>query len=190
MTNLLLILSHGYLSSDLKNIHMCHNSPNLYITWPSKATPLFRFKNGGMEFFLPSVNIYQQTRSGRHTNISKQKITTCLPLSSHQKYILNSLQQNKIMKNDQDHSEFTLLKMTLFPHQKHQNHMSTSFHSWMTTMALTLLLLLYFHESPTRSTWTQISRPCDLPLPCWSRNSPSITPQSSSGQKLNFPIPR
>ena len=112
------------------------------------------------------------------------------PLSSHQKYILNSLQQNKIMKNYQDHSEFTLLKMTLFPHQKHQNRMSKSFHTWMTTMDLTLLLLLYFHESSTRSTWIQRWRPCDILLPRWKINSPSITPQSSSGQKLHFPISR
>ena len=41
-----------------------------------------------MPSFLPSANIYQRTRAGRHTNISQQKITIYFTFPSHRKHIL------------------------------------------------------------------------------------------------------
>ena len=46
-----------------EHIKMHQNSPNIYIPLPLKATPFFRFKSRGMPSFLPTENIYQQTRS-------------------------------------------------------------------------------------------------------------------------------
>ena len=142
MTNLLMISQNLHFSNHLKNLHMHHNSPKIYLPWPSKTTQLFIFKHGGMKSFLTSANIYQQTRSVRNKNIPKQKIKTYITLSYHQKSILNFLQKNKNMKHYQEHSEFILSKMKLFPPLKHQNHMSNSLHTLITTMVLTFLLLL------------------------------------------------
>ena len=105
---------------------MHHNSPNIYISWPSKAVPLFRFKNGGMTSLLTSANIYQQKRAGHHTNTSEHNITTSLPLSSHQSYILNISQKKQVMDHSQEQSEFILLKITPFHHKEQQNCMSNS----------------------------------------------------------------
>ena len=93
ITNLQLILLNRHLSSHLKYIPIHHNSPKIYLPWPSKATLFFIFKNGGMSSFLPSSNIYQQTGSGQNTNISKKSIMIYLPLSSNQTHILNLPQQ-------------------------------------------------------------------------------------------------
>ena len=73
-----------------------------------------------MPLFLPSANIYQQTRAGQHANISKQNIKKYLPFYSHQRHILKYPPQNKTMKHSQEHSEFILLNITPSPHQKHQ----------------------------------------------------------------------
>ena len=103
LRNFNLISLIGHFSSHLKNIPMHHNSPKIYIPWPSKAIHLFRFKNGGMPYFLTSANICQQKRAGKHINISKKNITTYLTLSSHQKQILIFTQQNKTMKHSKHH---------------------------------------------------------------------------------------
>ena len=103
-----------------ENIHMHKNSPNIYLPQPLNTTPFFIFKNCGMPSFLHYANIYQQKRAVQHTNISKQKITTYLTLSFHHTHILNPLQQNKTIKNSQDHLESILLKMKLFPPKNHQ----------------------------------------------------------------------
>ena len=123
-TNLMLISSNFHSSSHLKNPNMHHNSPKIYHSWPLKATNFFRLKNGVMPSLLPSANIFQQKRTAWNTNISNQKITIYIFLSSHQTPILNSLQQNKTMDHSQEHSEFILWKIELFPTLNHQNHMS------------------------------------------------------------------
>ena len=87
MTEFLLISSNGHFSSHLKKFQTHHNSPKIYIAWPSKATPFFILKNGGMPSFMPSENIYQKTRTNQHKNISNQKITTYIPLSSQHAHI-------------------------------------------------------------------------------------------------------
>ena len=92
------------LLNSTEKIPMHHKSPNIYLTLSLKATPFFIFKNGGMPPFMPSANIYQQTRTGQHANISKQKITTYIPFSSHQTHILNFSQPKKTMNHYQDHS--------------------------------------------------------------------------------------
>ena len=99
MTKLLLISSNGHYSSHLKNIHMYHNLPNTYLPWPYKVTHFFKFKNCGIPYFLPYANPCQQTRAGRHKNISHQKTTIYISLSSHRTYILNFLQQNKTINH-------------------------------------------------------------------------------------------
>ena len=81
-----------------------------------------------MPFFLPSDNLYQQRRAGHHTNHSEQNITPCLIFSSDQTQITNFLQKNKTMNHSQEHPELTLLKITPYPHEKHQNCMSNSLH--------------------------------------------------------------
>ena len=96
-----------------------------------------------MLYFLISFNIYQQTRTVRHKNISTQKITTYIPLYSHQIPIQNLLQKKTTMNHYQEQSYFILLKMKLFLLLKHQNHMSNSLHTLITTMVLNFLFLLY-----------------------------------------------
>ena len=44
------------------------------------------------------------------------------------------------------------------------------------------------YHSSTKKTWNQSWRPCSLFLTWWSRNSPSILTQISSGQKWHFLI--
>ena len=97
-----------------------------------------------MPSFLPSENIYQQTRSGHNKNIPKHNITTYLTFSSQQAHTLNMPQQKTTMNHSQEHSEFILFKMKLFPCQKHQNHMSKSLHTGIKTTDLTLLFMLSF----------------------------------------------
>ena len=142
MTNLLLISSNGHSSSHLKNIHMSHNLPKTYLKLPQKETHFFRFKNGGIPSFLDFSNPCKKTRAVRHTNISQQIIVKHLTLSSHWTPTLNFLKKNKTMKHYPEHFEFILSKMKLFPPLKHQNNMSNSLHTLITTMYLTLLLLL------------------------------------------------
>ena len=74
MTKIQLILSNGDFSSHQKNIPMHNNSPNIYHSQPQKATPFFKFRNVGMPLFLPSYNIYQQTRDGHRKNHSEKNI--------------------------------------------------------------------------------------------------------------------
>ena len=95
----------------------------------SKAILFFIFKNVGMPLFMQHTNIYQQTRSDQHKNISNHNIITYIPFSSHQTHILNFPQQNKSMKHYQEYPESVLLKITPYPHQTHQNHMSISLHT-------------------------------------------------------------
>ena len=83
ITKLQLISLNGHFSSKQKNIPMHHNSPNIYHAWPYKATPFFKFKNIGMQSFLPSSDIYQLKIAGRPSNISKYNITTYIHFSSH-----------------------------------------------------------------------------------------------------------
>ena len=90
---------------------------------------LLQIKHGGMPFFLNYSNLYQQTRFTQHTNISNQNITIYLTFSSHQKNILKFPQQKKNARHYQENSEFILLKITSFTHQKHQNRMSNSLHA-------------------------------------------------------------
>ena len=90
---------------------------------------LLQHKNGGMSLFLLSDNFCQQTISDNHTRNSKQNIITYLILSLKQTHIINIPQQKKIMKHSQYHSEFILLKIPPFLHQKYQNHMSKSIHT-------------------------------------------------------------
>ena len=101
-----------------ENIPMHHNSPNIYLPWSSKATLFFGFKNGGMPYFLPYANIYQQLRAGQHKNIIEQNITTYIPFYSQQTHILNFSQQKKTMKHSQEHSEFKLVKYSTIPSSK------------------------------------------------------------------------
>ena len=44
------------------------------------------------------------------------------------------LQQKKILKHSQDHSELFLLKIPPSPQQKHQNHMSEFLHTCIVTI--------------------------------------------------------
>ena len=67
-----------------------------------------------------------------------------LILPSYQTQIKSLPQHKKTMKHSQEHSEFILLKITPFPHQKHQNQMPNSIYTLMMTVGLTFLLLLYF----------------------------------------------
>ena len=92
MTNLQHISLNGHFSSHLKNTPMNHNSPNIYLPWPSKATPILRFKNGGLLPFLPSANIYQHTRAGQH-KISQSRTSQHVFLSSPTRHISNWVNQ-------------------------------------------------------------------------------------------------
>ena len=60
---------------------------------------LFNNNNGVVTYFPPFDNIYQQKRAGRHTNHSKNKITTYSSLSSYHIPILNLLHQKKTMNH-------------------------------------------------------------------------------------------
>ena len=95
-----------------------------------------------MSSFMTSANPCQQTRAGRNTNLSHQKITIYIPLSYHRTPILNSLHQKKNMKPSPDHSEFILFQMKLFLRPKQPKHTSISLHTWILTMYLTLLFML------------------------------------------------
>ena len=105
---------------------------------------LVHIQNCRMTYFLPYANTFQQTRSGRHANISHQIIMKYFSLTFYRKPILNLLKKNQIMKHSLDHSDFILLKMKIFLHPKHQNHMSSSLHALKFRMDLTLLFLLSF----------------------------------------------
>ena len=102
------------------------------------------YSNGGMSYFLPSGNIYQQTRYIHHTNISEHNTTSYIPFFSHQTHILNLTQKSKTMKHCQYHSDIILLRIIPFTHQNHQKFMSNTLQTWIATMDLTLLLLLSF----------------------------------------------
>ena len=78
---------------------------------------------------MTSANPCQQTRAGRNTNLSHQKITIYIPLSYHRTPILNSLHQKKNMKPSPDHSEFILFQMKLFLRPKQPKHTSISLHT-------------------------------------------------------------
>ena len=117
MTNINLISSNSQWSSHQKNITMHQNSPRIYHSRPQKVISLFKFKNDGMPLFIPSSNIYQQTRSIRHTNHSEQNITTSLNLSPQQTHILNFPHKNKNIKHYQEHSKLILLKTPTSPHK-------------------------------------------------------------------------
>ena len=112
------------LQKSTENIPMHHNSPNIYLPWPSKETLFFRFKNGGISSFinfakyLLSNKIWPACKyiKEEHQNIS----SFILPPETNPKFDI----AKKTMKNDQDHSDFILLNMKLFPPKKHQNHMS------------------------------------------------------------------
>ena len=69
---------------------------------------------------MPYANLCQQRRSGHHTIKSKHKIIASLKFSSYQTYILNISHQNKLFKHSQERSEFILLKIPPYHHQKHQ----------------------------------------------------------------------
>ena len=89
---------------------------------------LLQIKNGGMPFFMTSENLYQQTKSGHHTNHSEQNITTYITLYSQQTHILNFPQQKKTIIHSQEHSEFILLNIKPSHHQKYQHCMSKLLH--------------------------------------------------------------
>ena len=142
MTNLKLLSVNGYSLSHHKNIPIHQNPPKIYLSWPSKATPFFKFKNGGISYFLSSDNIYKQKISYQHKNLSENNITTYILFSSNQPHIQNFPHQRKTMKHSQEHSAFILLNITPFPHQNHQNCMSKSLHTWIMKMYFIFLLLL------------------------------------------------
>ena len=87
MNNHLLISPNGHSSNHLENIHMHNNQPNIFPTLNLEVILSFNFKNGGVPLVTPSINTYQQTRSGRHKNISKHQIMIYLYFPSHQTLI-------------------------------------------------------------------------------------------------------
>ena len=105
---------------------------------------LLQIKNGAIPFCMDSANNDQQKIYVHCTNLPKQNIMKYLILPSYQTQIKSLPQNKKTMKHSQEHSEFILLKITPFPHQKHQNQMPNSIYTLMMTVGLTFLLLLYF----------------------------------------------
>ena len=110
--NLQLISLHCHLSSDHIFIHMLHSLRRTYHTWLQNATPFFNFKSGDMPFVLTSSNLCQQPRASRHTRTSLKSIMESTNFSSHQTIIINTSQQNKMMKRSQEHSQFIFVKDT------------------------------------------------------------------------------
>ena len=143
LTNLQLISLNVHFSNHPIFIHMLHSLPNTYHPWPYKATPLFKFKNGGMTFVLPSKNLCQQTRAGHHTIKSNQKIRTSPNFSSHHTLILNTSQQKKTMKHSQENSDFILLKIPPYHNHNHQNHISNLLITCTVAMDSKFLSMLY-----------------------------------------------
>ena len=90
MTNLLMISSNGNFSSDLKNLHMHQNSPNICLPVPPKATPFLILNFFGITYVLPSANIYQQTRADNHqiSHIRKSQHIFLYPTTIHTSYII------------------------------------------------------------------------------------------------------
>ena len=93
--NISLISSNGHHSSHLKNLHMHHNLPSIYLPRTSKEKQFFIFKNDRITSLLPPTNTFQQTRSGHHKNILYQTIMNYLTLSCHWTPIINYLKQKQ-----------------------------------------------------------------------------------------------
>ena len=146
-TNLQLISLHGHFSSHYIFIHMLQSLPITYHTLIQEATPFFNFKSGVMTLVLASANICQQTRAGQHTRTSSKSITKPTNFSSHQKIIINTSQQKKIMKHSQDHSELIFLKKPPSHYKKHQNQIS----NLELTCTMTIDLKFLSELSPTLS---------------------------------------
>ena len=183
MTKILMKSSNGHSSNHQENIHKHHNWPNTCIPWSFKVKLSLIFKDGGVQLVLPSANIYQQIRYGRHKNLSQQNIIKYLPLSSHWTPILSSLHQNKNIKNYQQHSKFIFLKMKLFLPLKKITCQTHCIHSnWQRILPFFLVLF----ESSTWRNWTQISKHCDILSIWWRVNYPKIPPWISSGPKWEF----
>ena len=109
--------------------------------WTFKVELYLNFKNCGISFVQPSANPYQQTRSGRHINISKHHIMIYLHLSSHRIPIQSQPQQKKTIRNSQEHFKFTFSKMQPFILLQYQNHMSNSLPTWVLTTYFNFLFL-------------------------------------------------
>ena len=125
---------------------MHHNLPNIYPHWTLEAKLYFNFKTNGMPWNQHSASPCQQTRTGRHKNNSKQNIMIYYK-KSHQTLIQSNTHQKETTKNTLEPFEFTLSNLKLFIHQQHQNQMSNLSLTWILTMDLTFLLMLYFKWS-------------------------------------------
>ena len=113
---------------------------------------LYRCHDINIKFLVvitpPSIYQHQQKISFHHTDHSEQKITPSLTFSSHETRILNFSQKNETMKHSLKNSYFILLNIKPSPRQKHQNSMSKSLHTWIMTMDLNFLLMMYFKWVP------------------------------------------
>ena len=96
------IIKCPLLKSLEKYSHASQFTKNLSYTTLEGGT-LLQIQKYGIPYFLPYYNIYQQTRAGQNTNISKEKIIASITSSSHQTHILNFTQKNKTMKHYQQH---------------------------------------------------------------------------------------
>ena len=183
MNNHLLISPTGHSLNQLKNIHMHHNSPNIFLPWTLKRTLYFNFKDSGMPSVPPYTNPHQQKRSRLHTNISEQQIMVYLNLFSHPTPLQSQPQKNKTTKPSQEQLDFTFPRIELFIHRHQITHQTYHLHeSWQRIWPSCCCCI--YHESSTWRTWTQISRPCDFISPWRKGNPTSIPPLGSSRKKL------
>ena len=131
-----------------------------------------------MLFVLPFSNIYQPTRSGRHTFI-------CLTIRHLSKVSHTEIKISSIIKNTSsppfqrcNYSFIYSTKITCQTYHLHESLKLIQPHCWCCIC----------HKPSNCRDWTQIWRPCDLFLSWWRVNPPTIPPLISSIKKQDFSV--